>query len=123
MGTEILVADDDAAIQDIVQSSLSSYDITTVETGDAVLAHLSSGAIDPQLLILDVMMPTLDGFSTLEEIRQSEEFASLPVLMLTSRGREDDVLRALELDATDFVTKPFKPHELRIRVERILSSR
>ncbi|KTG11726.1 response regulator transcription factor [Haloferax profundi] len=122
MNPPLLIVEDDDDMRDIVQTSLSSYEVVAVDNGEAAWDYLSSGTNPtPRAVVLDVMMPKLDGFATLEKIRATEEFASLPVVMLTSRGREDDVLRALELDATDFVTKPFKPFELRARIERVLA--
>ncbi|TQQ82964.1 response regulator [Halonotius terrestris] len=122
MSGYILAADDDEYVRTIVSTKLGAeYDVVTVADGSEAWARLTD-ADDPtpDLLILDVMMPELDGFSTLERVRENSDFADLPVLMLTSRGREDDVLRALDAGASDFVTKPFSPGELAGRVARIL---
>ncbi|ELZ69337.1 DNA-binding response regulator [Haloferax sp. Atlit-12N] len=120
----ILIAEDDEPMRQMIVETLSAYDVVPVEDGEAAWAYLTDDdAPDPALAIFDVMMPELDGFGTLERLRgaDDDDLASLPVVVLTSRGREADVLRALDLDATDFVTKPFRPFELRARVERILS--
>lgn len=122
MSGYILAADDDEYVRTIVSTKLGGdYDVVTVADGSDAWERLTNGDEPlPDLLILDVMMPELDGFSTLERVRENGDFADLPVLMLTSRGREDDVLRALDAGASDFVTKPFSPAELAGRVARIL---
>ena len=75
----------------------------------------------PSLIILDGMMPVLDGFATLRELRRLPETASIPVLMLSARNRETDVVGALDEGANDYLTKPFSPAELLARVSRILA--
>jgi DNA-binding response OmpR family regulator len=75
----------------------------------------------PALIILDGMMPVLDGFATLRELRRYPETSSVPVLMLSARNREADVVGALDEGANDYLTKPFSPAELLARVSRILA--
>lgn len=122
MSARILAADDDEYVRTIVETKLGDeYDVETVTDGSSVWEYLTDPAnVRPALVILDVMMPEMDGFETLERIREHDELADLPVIMLTSRGREDDVVRALELGADDFVSKPFSPAELKGRVTRLL---
>jgi DNA-binding response OmpR family regulator len=118
----ILAADDDEHVRILVETKLSDeYDVETVADGSSAWESLmDSASIRPALVILDVMMPEMDGFETLKRIRNHDELADLPVILLTSRGREADVVRALELGADDFVTKPFSPAELKGRVTRLL---
>lgn len=122
MPARILAADDDEYVRIIVETKLGDeYDVETVTDGKSAWESLmDSASIRPALVILDVMMPEMDGFETLKRIRNHDELADLPVILLTSRGREDDVVRALELGADDFVTKPFSPAELKGRVTRLL---
>jgi len=122
MTARILAADDDEYVRVIVETKLGDeYDVVTVPDGKDAWDYLTDpGHERPALVILDVMMPELDGFRTLERIRGRSEFENLPTILLTSRGREEDVLRALELGADDFLTKPFSPAELDARVKRIL---
>lgn len=122
MPPRILAADDDEHVRVIVETKLGEdYDVETVTDGSRVWEYLTDPAsVRPALVILDVMMPEMDGFETLERIRNHELYANLPAIMLTSRGREDDVLRALELGADDFMSKPFSPAELEGRVTRLL---
>jgi len=122
MTARILAADDDEYVRVIVETKLGDeYDVVTVPDGADAWDYLTDPDHErPALVILDVMMPEMDGFRTLEQIRGRSEFESLPTILLTSRGREEDVLRALELGADDFLTKPFSPAELEARVKRIL---
>ncbi|AZQ15111.1 response regulator transcription factor [Halorubrum sp. PV6] len=124
MAPYILAADDDEYVRVLIETKLgSAYDLKTVADGDEVWELLTDPDHPrPDLCILDVMMPELDGFATLERLRGHAELADIPVMMLTSRGREDDVMRALDAGANDFVTKPFSPSELAARVEKLLES-
>jgi DNA-binding response OmpR family regulator len=77
----------------------------------------------PDLVLLDVMMPVMDGFQVLEKLKAQEETKELPVIMLTARGQERDVVRGVETGADDYVVKPFSFPELIARVNRALSKR
>jgi DNA-binding response OmpR family regulator len=72
------------------------------------------------VVVLDVMMPRMDGFQVLERIREDDALAGVPVLMLTARSREEDVVEGFERGATDYVTKPFSPSEVVARIERLI---
>jgi DNA-binding response OmpR family regulator len=74
----------------------------------------------PQLILLDVMLPFIDGFELLEQIRSKPEWSEVPVIMLTSKGQEKNIVRALEGGADDYIVKPFQPEELVARVRRFV---
>ncbi len=76
----------------------------------------------PDLLILDAMMPEMDGFTLLAEWSKSEVLSKIPVIMLTARNREDDLVDALSSGATDYLTKPFSPVELVARIKKLTKS-
>ena len=113
----ILVVDDEPRMIRFIRMNLDLEGFQVFEAGDGVKALQQVRDILPDLVILDVMMPELDGFETLRALR---EFASVPVIMLTARGEEDDRVRGLELGADDYVTKPFSPRELVSRVKAVL---
>lgn len=100
-----------------IRMNLELEGYTVFEAADGVRALQQVRDALPDLVILDVMMPELDGFETLRALR---EFSSVPVIMLTARGEEDDRVRGLELGADDYVTKPFSPRELVSRVKAVL---
>lgn len=123
MTVEIAVADDDETIREVVEFNLreEGWDVAVFEDGDECWAYLESRATDPpDLVVLDVMMPELDGVTVLERIRNHDALADLPVVMLTSRNREEDIVQALEAGADDFVAKPFSEAELVGRIEVVL---
>ena len=104
--TSLLVVDDDEMNRDMLSRRLRrrGYAVALAEDGRRALELVSSQPFD--LVLLDVMMPGLDGFQVLEELRRTRSVADLPVIMATARDRSEDVVRALELGANDYVTKP-----------------
>ncbi|MCC6264102.1 MAG: response regulator transcription factor [Bryobacterales bacterium] len=113
---EILVVDDDAELAGLVSRFLQKegFTSTAVHDGEAGLAEALKGSFD--LLVLDVMLPGLDGFSVLRKLREKSQ---LPVIMLTARGQDIDRITGLELGADDYLAKPFNPHELVARIKAI----
>ena len=119
----VLIADDDAEIRELLRFNLEkSYDVTTVTDGEECWNYLNAHADDPpDLVVLDVMMPGLDGYRVLDRVSEDDRFKGVDIIMLTSRGRDDDIVRALESGAADYLTKPFSSSELIIRIKGILS--
>jgi DNA-binding response OmpR family regulator len=113
----ILVVDDEERMVRFIRLNLEhdGFKVTEAYTGTEAIDKLRSSL--PDLILLDVMMPDLDGFEVLRMIR---EISSVPVIMLTAKGEEDDRVRGLELGADDYVTKPFSPRELVSRVRAVL---
>jgi DNA-binding response OmpR family regulator len=117
---KILVADDEPDVLSLVVLNLqrAGYDVLKAEDGEQALRlareHL------PSLLVLDVMMPGLSGFDVVKQLKQTAQTARLPVLMLTARADEVDRIVGLELGADDYVTKPFSPREIVLRVQSVL---
>ncbi|MBP8251857.1 MAG: response regulator transcription factor [Herpetosiphon sp.] len=114
---KILVADDDPAILRLVEVALSDprYELTTAVNGLEALKMYRDG--EYKLLILDVMMPYLDGFTVTERIRARSD---VPIIIITARDGTDDVVHGFELGADDYITKPFRTAELQARVEAII---
>ena len=120
--SRVLLADDQAEIRLMLEAKFrqEGYEITAVEDGRECLDVLTDENTElPDLVILDVMMPRVDGFRALREIRETHEL-SIPVVMLTSRDQEEDTVRALDAGVTEYVTKPFSPRELIARLDRHL---
>ena len=115
-GKRILVVDDEPRMIGFIRMNLELEDHMVME------AHSGLDALDairtqlPDLVLLDVMMPELDGFETLRMLR---EFSDIPVIMLTAKGEENDKVQGLELGADDYITKPFGPRELSSRIKAI----
>lgn len=126
MARKVIVADDDETIRSILRHKLRAegFDLRVCEDGAEVREALDDPEANPDVVILDVMMPRLQGTQVLRLIRRGELAVDpdVPVLMLTSRGREDDVLEGLESGADEYMTKPFSPAELLARVEKLLGA-
>ena len=117
----IMVADDDPLLAEIVRFKLEAagHRLHIAENGEELLAAID---IDrPDLVVLDAMMPVLAGRQVLERLKANPATASIPVFMLTARKGEEDVVAALQLGADDYVTKPFIPDELLLRVTATLT--
>lgn len=117
----LLIVDDDAELTDMLSAYLGreGFTVAVRHDGAAALAVLTDASQSrPDLVVLDVMLPALDGFGVLQALRRSER--SLPVLMLTARGDDDDRIAGLELGADDYLAKPFNPRELVARLRAIL---
>jgi DNA-binding response OmpR family regulator len=113
----ILVVDDDAKIVRLVRTYLEHAGFSVIEAGDGQAA-LAAVALDrPALVVLDVMLPSVDGLTVLEALRRTSR---VPVIMLSARAATDDRIEGLELGADDYLAKPFSPAELVVRVRRLL---
>ena len=118
--SRILVVEDDTDIADLIRHYLekAGHVVDRLTSGGAVLARLK--AQRPDLVILDVMLPELDGLMVCQAMRGNPDTAAIPVIMLTARGEEADRIAGLELGADDYITKPFSPKELAARVAALL---
>lgn len=116
-GKLILVVDDESKMIRFVRMNLELEGFRVAEAGDGLEALDRVRQDLPDLVLLDVMMPEMDGFETLQRLR---EISTVPVIMLTVRGEEEDRIRGLELGADDYVTKPFSPRELVSRIRAVL---
>lgn len=123
----ISVVDDDVIIRTMLTNILESMDldhldmkVSSYENGGLFLASNQAKESHPHFLILDGIMPDMDGLEVLKAVKQSDNAASFTVLMLTGRKSEEDIARALQLGADDYVTKPFSVQELQRRIERLV---
>jgi DNA-binding response OmpR family regulator len=114
---KILVADDDRDLLELVAFTLAQAGFLALKAQDGPTALQAFTAESPDLLILDINMPGLTGFQVCEEVRRKSR---VPVMMLTVRGEEEDLVRALELGADDYLNKPFSPRTLLARVKALL---
>jgi DNA-binding response OmpR family regulator len=115
--TTVLVVDDEPIVRDVVVRYLQRDGFETLEAADGDAARALIESASPHLVVLDVMLPGTDGLALCRWIRSRGE---LPVIMLTARGAEADRIVGLELGADDYVTKPFSPRELAVRVRTVL---
>ncbi|MBX5467542.1 MAG: response regulator transcription factor [Firmicutes bacterium] len=118
MPARILVVDDDKHIRELCRIYLEASGFRVLEAADGQAALAQVAAERPDLLVLDVMLPKLDGWQVLNEVRKDSIW--LPVVMLTAVGDEEDRVLGLDLGADDYLTKPFSPKELVARVRAVL---
>lgn len=118
--TRILIIEDDKDIVELVRYNLEKEGFKVSAAGDGVNGLAQVKKSPPDLLLLDLMLPSLSGLEICKEIRRESTLNRLPILMLTARGEETDRVVGLELGADDYVTKPFSPRELVARVKALL---
>lgn len=120
MPKHVLIADDESNILMSLEYLLSKhgYLVSVARSGTEVLAQFERNR--PDLLLLDVMMPELDGFSVLQRLRENAAYGDLKVILLTAKGREVEVRKGLALGADAYVTKPFSTRELLDKIAQLL---
>jgi diguanylate cyclase (GGDEF)-like protein len=116
-GKRVLVVDDDRNLRKIIQTNLelAGYDVTSASTGDEAMNILDG--MQPDLVVLDVMMPLMDGYEVARRIRRHPSNTHVPIIMLTAKGEVDDKLTGFDAGVDDYMTKPFGPQELLARVK------
>ena len=114
---KILVVDDEDMIRKLIRkyAEFEGYDVTEAVDGMDAVIKLRNGSFD--LVVMDIMMPELDGFSACREIRK---FSNVPIIMLSARGEEYDKINGFEIGIDDYVVKPFSPKELMLRINAII---
>ena len=116
----ILVVEDEEDIRQLLVFHLEREGYATLEAADGKTGLALARSREPALMLLDVMLPVMDGFAVCKELERDPKTASIPVIMLTARGEEVDRVLGLELGADDYVVKPFSARELLLRVRAIL---
>jgi two-component system phosphate regulon response regulator PhoB len=119
----ILVVDDEPDILELVQYNLKkdNYDVVGVMSGEEALARVQNSP--PDLVVLDLMLPGMDGLEVCKQLKQEPRTTTIPLIMLSARGEEADVVAGLELGADDYLTKPFSPRVLLARIRAVLRRR
>ena len=117
MATTVLLVEDERKLRDLVRSYLERAGFTVLSTGSGAEAITLAASASPDLVVLDLGLPDIPGEAVATELRAA---GSVPMLMLTAKSSEEDRIRGLELGADDYVTKPFSPRELVLRVQAIL---
>jgi DNA-binding response OmpR family regulator len=118
--TRILVVDDEPDVLDLVTYNLALAGFQTETAVDGAEALRKARSITPDLILLDLMLPEMDGLEVCKLLRRDTKTSAIPIIMLTARASEIDRIVGLELGATDYVPKPFSPRELVLRVKRRL---
>ena len=122
MSKTVLVVDDEVNIVTSLEYVMTAagFDVATAYDGEEALTKIAE--IVPDLVILDVMMPKLDGFEVCEKVRENPLWESVIIVMLTAKGRDSEREKGLSLGANDYLTKPFSTHDIVNRVKELLST-
>ncbi|MCF8309607.1 MAG: response regulator transcription factor [Bacteroidales bacterium] len=117
MKKKILVIDDEKTIRTLLQNYLEKdYEVITKENGEEGMAWLQQGII-PDLIVVDIQMPVMDGYEFIKNIRASGYFKDIPLIMLSGIESSSDKVKALKMGANDYMVKPFNPEELAVRIQ------
>jgi DNA-binding response OmpR family regulator len=118
--SSILLVDDDPLLRTLVEHKLRlrGFQVISAESGEEGLKQAS--AKRPDLIVLDAMLPELDGFEVLQRLKEDAATQAIPVIMLTARKQETDIVSALSKGARDYLVKPFSPEELVVRIRNLL---
>ncbi|MCK2184977.1 phosphate regulon transcriptional regulator PhoB [Halomonas getboli] len=116
----VLIVDDEAPIREMIAVALEMADYRVLEADNAQSAHAMVVDHQPDLVLLDWMMPGTSGVELARRLKREESTAELPIIMLTAKGEEDNKIQGLESGADDYITKPFSPRELVARLKAVL---
>lgn len=116
----ILICDDDPLLVELLEFRLGARGFDTASAADGQQALDQAAALRPDAIVLDAMMPVHDGYEVLRRLREDVPLRTTPVVMLTARRQERDIVSALELGASEYMVKPFIPEELVARLTRLL---
>ena len=120
MSYKIILAEDEPQIARLTKFKLEreGYEVIWEKDGGAALESIKAN--NPDLVLLDVMMPVMDGYQVLKKMKENENTKNIPIIMLTAKGQEQDVVKGIEMGSADYVVKPFRPAELVARIKKIL---
>lgn len=120
---KVLIVEDEVHIQKLIKLILEKHgiEVHAVSTGEEALQYLETTKIQPNLVLLDIMMPGIDGLQVLKTIKGNSSLKHIPVVMLTALAQESVVLQGIKLGARDYIRKPFHPGELAKRVGKLLA--
>lgn len=118
----ILVVEDNDTISTLIKLRLQKENFEVTQIYDGLEAHeyLTGADKKPDVVVLDVMLPEMDGFELLRRIRKNEELSDVKVLILSAKAREEDLVKGLELKADEYMTKPFKIEEFIVRLRKLI---
>jgi two-component system phosphate regulon response regulator PhoB len=117
---KILIVDDEPPIREVIRFALEAAGFQTLEAGHADEARRQIIAENPDLILLDLMLPGRSGLELTRQLKQNPKTRDLPIIMLTAKSQEQDKVKGLDIGADDYITKPFSPQELLARIKAVL---
>jgi len=118
--SRILIADDDSTIRNFLMILLADRGYEVLEAPDGEQAYRMAGEVKPDLMLLDLIMPFKDGFDVLQDLKRQDTTAHIPIIIMSVKDREEEIVKGFNLGAEDYVVKPFNSLELLSRVKKIL---
>jgi len=118
---KILIAEDERDIRDLITFTLRFAGHEVTATSDGEEAYQMAQQITPDLILLDVRMPRMNGYDACEKIKANEKTQHIPIVFLSAKGQEAEILTGIEVGATEYIVKPFSPDQLTERVQEILA--
>jgi len=120
---KILLVEDEVNLRELVKARLEQNGYEVTVAGDGYQAIFQARRVKPDLIILDLMIPRLDGYTVCRTLKASSDLATVPIIMFTARSSPDDMRRGMDMGADAYVTKPFDPATLIAKIEELLQSR
>lgn len=120
---KILIAEDERDIRDLITFTLRFAGHEVTATSDGEEAYQMAQQMTPDLILLDVRMPRMNGYDACKKIKASEKTQHIPVVFLSAKGQEAEILTGMEVGATEYIVKPFSPDQLTEQVQEILTNR
>jgi len=117
---DILIIEDEKDIRELITYNLTKEGYKTRGAADGIKALLAIGAHTPDLIVLDLMLPGIDGLDLCRQLKANENTVNISIIMVTAKGEEEDIIKGLEMGADDYITKPFSPKILMARVKAVL---
>jgi DNA-binding response OmpR family regulator len=117
---KILIAEDEEMVREFLEHVLQKEGFSPILAADGEMAFAMAKEERPDLILMDVLMPYMDGFEVLHRLKETPELRSIPVIMLTAKSADTDIMIGFDMGATDYLPKPFSPVELLARVRRAL---
>lgn len=120
MSSQVLVIEDDADISELVQYNLERQGYKVHVSGDGEHGLATALQLQPTMIVLDIMLPGISGLKVCQQLKENPKTVDIPIVMLSAKGEESDIVTGLELGADDYITKPFSPNELIARIKSVL---
>lgn len=118
--SKILVVDDDEAINELIKINLELFGYDVITAKDGIQGYTLAKQDQPDLMVLDVMMPDVDGYTVAKRVRENSSTKDIPILMLTAMGQLEDKVKGFDIGVDDYLVKPFEMEELKVRVRALL---
>ncbi|MBU0502271.1 MAG: response regulator [bacterium] len=120
MARKILIIDDEPDMVEMISMRLKAFNYETISAGNGEEGIKIANQQKPDLILLDLMMPVMDGYETCKQLKEDDKTKKIPIIILTAVGKADSVSRSMEIGAVDYISKPFEPKTLMEKIRKVL---